>query len=79
MQVLDVNDNAPVFTQPQYEVDVQETAAVGASVLKVTANDADAGDNGRVSYHLIDPSDAFTIDESEHWNQSIMLAQTRVC
>ncbi|KAM3867167.1 protocadherin gamma-A2-like [Diretmus argenteus] len=50
--VLDVNDNAPVFTQPVYKASVKENAAVGTVVLTVTATDADHGSNGRITYSI---------------------------
>ncbi|XP_038612021.1 cadherin EGF LAG seven-pass G-type receptor 1 [Tachyglossus aculeatus] len=40
--VLDVNDNDPAFTQPVYELRLNEDAAVGSSVLTLRAQDRDA-------------------------------------
>ncbi|XP_028271993.1 protocadherin gamma-A2-like isoform X42 [Parambassis ranga] len=48
--VLDVNDNAPVFTQPVYKASVKENSVKGTLITKVTATDADKGSNGEVSY-----------------------------
>ncbi|XP_023184202.1 protocadherin beta-16-like isoform X12 [Xiphophorus maculatus] len=48
--VLDVNDNAPVFTQPIYKATVQENSVKGTLITKVSASDADKGSNGEVSY-----------------------------
>ncbi|XP_036097480.1 protocadherin gamma-A2 isoform X5 [Molossus molossus] len=48
--VLDVNDNAPVFTQPEYHVTVPENMPVGTRILTVTATDADEGYNAQVAY-----------------------------
>lgn len=42
MTVLDVNDNNPTFTQPEYTVRLNEDAAVGTSVVTVSAVDRDA-------------------------------------
>ncbi|XP_026185838.1 protocadherin gamma-A11-like isoform X8 [Mastacembelus armatus] len=50
--VLDVNDNAPVFTQSVYKASIQENAVVGSAVVKVTATDADHGSNGRITYSI---------------------------
>uniref|UniRef100_A0A663EW52 Cadherin domain-containing protein n=1 Tax=Aquila chrysaetos chrysaetos TaxID=223781 RepID=A0A663EW52_AQUCH len=50
--VLDVNDNAPVFTQKLYVGQVLENAAEGSVVLSVVATDRDAGPNGEVSYQF---------------------------
>uniref|UniRef100_A0A3Q4GG74 Protocadherin 2 gamma 28 n=1 Tax=Neolamprologus brichardi TaxID=32507 RepID=A0A3Q4GG74_NEOBR len=50
--VLDVNDNAPVFTQSIYEASIRENLAVGTTVMRVTATDADHGSNGRITYSI---------------------------
>ncbi|XP_032776148.1 protocadherin gamma-B2-like isoform X10 [Strigops habroptila] len=52
LEVSDVNDNAPVFEEAAYSAYVAENNAAGALVLRVSARDADAGANGRVSYSL---------------------------
>ena len=51
--VLDLNDNAPKFSEPLYEVDVDEDAAVGSTVFTFVAPDSDDGLNGLVSYSII--------------------------
>nr|XP_012788784.1 unnamed protein product [Sorex araneus] len=48
--IQDVNDNAPVFTQPEYRVSVPENTPIGTRILTVTATDADEGYNAQVSY-----------------------------
>ncbi|XP_023390648.1 protocadherin gamma-A2-like isoform X2 [Pteropus vampyrus] len=50
VMVLDANDNAPVFTQPEYRVSVPENVPVGTRILVVTATDADEGYNAQVAY-----------------------------
>ncbi|KAJ1060088.1 hypothetical protein K5549_004526 [Capra hircus] len=50
--VLDINDNAPEFSQAHYQVQVLENSPVGALVVKVSARDLDTGTNGEVSYSL---------------------------
>ncbi|XP_014459054.3 protocadherin gamma-A10 [Alligator mississippiensis] len=52
VQVSDVNDNAPAFSQAAYSVWVSENNARGASVFCARAADADWGDNARVTYWL---------------------------
>ncbi|NXS84166.1 PCDGA protein, partial [Erpornis zantholeuca] len=52
LRVLDVNDNAPVFSQERYSARVAENNAAGALVLRVRATDADWGQNARVRYRL---------------------------
>ncbi|XP_041845409.1 protocadherin beta-16-like isoform X46 [Melanotaenia boesemani] len=48
--VLDVNDNAPVFTQNVYKASVQENSVKGTIITKVSASDADKGSNAEISY-----------------------------
>uniref|UniRef100_A0A3Q0S5L8 Protocadherin 2 alpha a 15 n=1 Tax=Amphilophus citrinellus TaxID=61819 RepID=A0A3Q0S5L8_AMPCI len=50
IEVLDVNDNAPVFTQDAYSVTLNENAAPGTLVLQVNATDLDMGGNSEIVY-----------------------------
>ncbi|KAK6305803.1 hypothetical protein J4Q44_G00245830, partial [Coregonus suidteri] len=49
----DINDNRPSFYPVLYTVSLSTHSAPGTSVTKVTANDPDAGDNGRVTYRTV--------------------------
>ncbi|NXH46431.1 PCDGA protein, partial [Dicaeum eximium] len=55
--VLDVNDNAPVFSQAEYTVRVPEDVPVGSVLVIVTATDADEGLYGQVKYSMKKASD----------------------
>ncbi|XP_054454180.1 protocadherin alpha-8-like [Anoplopoma fimbria] len=50
VNVLDINDNAPVFSQEVYSVTLDENAPIGTTVAQVNATDLDAGPNGEVVY-----------------------------
>jgi len=51
--ILDVNDNAPTFAQPQYDIRLSESTAVGTSVALPTATDVDsAPQHGIAGYRL---------------------------
>ncbi|MBN3295370.1 CADN protein, partial [Amia calva] len=50
--VTDVNDNAPAFPQPIYEISVEEDKDVGFIVMTVTANDEDEGANAKLRYQI---------------------------
>uniref|UniRef100_A0A8C2H084 Si:ch211-186j3.6 n=1 Tax=Cyprinus carpio TaxID=7962 RepID=A0A8C2H084_CYPCA len=50
--ISDVNDNKPVFAQSVYEVDVDENADVGSTILTVSANDEDEGANAKLRYQI---------------------------
>ncbi|XP_074694482.1 protocadherin alpha-2-like [Strix aluco] len=68
VSVLDVNDNAPLFNQSVYKVQLPESAAEGTLVARVNATDTDLGIYGEVIYEIdtfVPPSasDVFSIDE----------------
>ena len=50
--VLDVNDNAPEFTQDVYTRTINESTPIGTAVLTVSASDADDGNNARILYSI---------------------------
>ncbi|KAM6222700.1 protocadherin alpha-8 isoform 7-T7 [Rhynchocyon petersi] len=54
VEVADVNDNAPAFAQPEYTVFVKENNPPGCHIFTVSAQDADAQENARVSYSLVE-------------------------
>ncbi|XP_077426879.1 protocadherin-23 isoform X2 [Vanacampus margaritifer] len=53
IQVLDVNDNSPVFNQVSYQVELSELALADTFVLNVSAADRDSGLNGKITYRLL--------------------------
>jgi protocadherin-16/23 len=65
--ILDLNDNPPSFLQQRYYATVPENVTVGASVIQVTAEDPDNGNNGEVTYAInrrqSDSKEVFAIDE----------------
>ncbi|XP_060575033.1 protocadherin beta-15-like [Ruditapes philippinarum] len=50
IEVTDDNDNAPIFSEQLYNISVYENVAVDSVILKLSANDMDEYDNGKVSY-----------------------------
>lgn len=50
VEVDDVNDNAPKFTEESYFFVVKKSVDVGATVGKVEAHDSDIGNNGEIKY-----------------------------
>ncbi|KAJ8262011.1 hypothetical protein GJAV_G00161080 [Gymnothorax javanicus] len=69
VQVVDVNDNAPMFVSTPFKAFVLENAAVDYSVIHIRAIDPDSGDNARLEYRLTGtPADfPFTINNSTGW------------
>uniref|UniRef100_A0A673JAD5 Cadherin-22 n=2 Tax=Cyprinidae TaxID=7953 RepID=A0A673JAD5_9TELE len=52
--ITDVNDNPPRFPQKMYQFSVSEGAAVGTSIGRVIATDADMGENTDMHYLIKD-------------------------
>ncbi|KAM6985970.1 cadherin EGF LAG seven-pass G-type receptor 1 [Aplochiton taeniatus] len=69
VQVVDVNDNAPMFVSTPFQATVLENVAIGYSVIHIQAIDADSGENARLEYRLTDTSSGFpfTINNSTGW------------
>ncbi|XP_053522421.1 protocadherin gamma-A1-like [Artibeus jamaicensis] len=53
LQVTDINDNPPAFTQDSYSTYILENNPRGVSIFSVTAQDSDSDENARVTYSLI--------------------------
>lgn len=70
VELLDENDNPPVFERTQYETTVRQDRKRGP-VIAVIATDADAGKNSEIEYS-VDPNDQLTerlfgIDKDTGW------------
>lgn len=61
VEIVDVNDNAPVFPQPTVNLELSEAAEIGATLPLPNAVDFDAGKNGACEYHLLPPQDYFLL------------------
>ncbi|OCT84435.1 cadherin-5 isoform X2 [Xenopus laevis] len=67
IKVIDINDNAPEFTQKAFNGSVNEMSDRGIFVTKVNAVDKDdptIGGNADVTYRIIQGQEYFTIDNS---------------
>ncbi|XP_042070617.1 LOW QUALITY PROTEIN: protocadherin gamma-A4-like [Haplochromis burtoni] len=54
LEVSDINDNAPVFSQSLYSAQVTENNSPGVPLLQISATDLDQGQNARISYFLFE-------------------------
>ncbi|KAK3929465.1 Cadherin-related tumor suppressor [Frankliniella fusca] len=76
VNIVDANNNAPVFAQHSYFVPVPESATVGRSLLKVVAkDDKDYGLNAELEYMKVggNGSDLLTVDKT---SGRVILAQS---
>ena len=71
IQIMDINDNVPKFESDPYTISIAENAVVGSKVLRVVANDDDAGVNADISYEFAlentQISNVFAINPSTGW------------
>lgn len=63
IEVLDVNDNQPVFNSSEYLVHVAENQKAGTFVVQVFATDDDSGTNGELNYEFAISSKEFSVDQ----------------
>ncbi|XP_061786261.1 protocadherin alpha-8-like isoform X7 [Nerophis lumbriciformis] len=68
VNVLDINDNAPVFSQSLYKATIYENVKIGMSIITLNATDLDAGQNGQVLFSFSEggrrrQANMFSIDE----------------
>lgn len=65
ISIDDINDNAPKFSLPNYNVKIREDVPIGTVVAVVTASDPDLGPDGEVHYTLedTDSEGTFKIDK----------------
>ncbi|XP_046901932.1 protocadherin gamma-C5-like isoform X2 [Hypomesus transpacificus] len=54
VQIVDVNDNPPKFTEAAYSVYVKENNTPGSIICSVSAADVDFGNNAKISYSVLD-------------------------
>ncbi|RZF46512.1 hypothetical protein LSTR_LSTR009294 [Laodelphax striatellus] len=52
INILDANDNPPVFSQPSYSFTIPEDLTPGSLIANVTATDKDSGEFGKITYSL---------------------------
>lgn len=52
LRIKDVNNHSPQFDEPSYYLKISESEKPGKDIFKVTANDFDGGNNGKVKFSL---------------------------
>mgnify|MGYP001793201012 CR=1 FL=1 len=64
VNILDENDNSPVFNKPVYRVATSENITTGEPVVRVTAADPDQGSNSDIAFSLEDGEGHFAINKT---------------
>ncbi|XP_047441821.1 protocadherin alpha-2-like [Mugil cephalus] len=69
VNVLDVNDNSPVFSKSLYKVQVVENTNMGTMLLTLSAADLDDGVNGQIVYSFtergrLNPDGKFALNDN---------------
>ncbi|ENN79609.1 hypothetical protein YQE_00314, partial [Dendroctonus ponderosae] len=62
IEVLDINDNDPLFAEEDYAFKIEENLARGTFVGRIQATDADSGLNSDLRYNLIPANSSFQIN-----------------
>ncbi|CAM4543070.1 unnamed protein product [Lepidochelys kempii] len=65
--IADVNDHIPEFVEEVWQAAIPENSAVNSEVLKVSATDADTGENAHLTFSIIggDPDQKFYIESNK--------------
>ena len=71
VEITDVNDNPPLFDRQKYVENVKQDTNIGTNILRVSASDEDADNNGAIVYNLTaynaDDLSYFTILPESGW------------
>ncbi|XP_064079326.1 neural-cadherin-like isoform X1 [Macrobrachium nipponense] len=72
VEITDINDNPPLFDRQKYVENVKQDTNVGTNILRVSASDEDADNNGAIVYNLTSASspgdlDYFEIQPESGW------------
>uniref|UniRef100_A0A8D0G6Q3 Cadherin 11 n=1 Tax=Sphenodon punctatus TaxID=8508 RepID=A0A8D0G6Q3_SPHPU len=78
--LTDVNDNPPKFPQSVYQMSISEASIPGEEVGRVKAKDPDIGENGLVTYNIIDGDgvDMFEITTDYETQEGVVKLKKRL-
>ena len=65
IEVVDINDNEPVFDSDSYQVFIPENEILETEIFQIPATDADSTSNGELRYSILSGNlhSAFSVDE----------------
>ncbi|KAJ8014080.1 hypothetical protein DPEC_G00036540 [Dallia pectoralis] len=67
IELINENDNRPIFSKPLYNISLPENTPVGTSLIHIQATDADVGTFGTLLYYFSDEPDQFSLDAESGW------------
>ncbi|GAB6020542.1 hypothetical protein CHUAL_003225 [Chamberlinius hualienensis] len=65
VEITDINDNPPLFDRQEYREKVKQDTSIGTNILRVSASDEDADNNGAIIYNLTSPYNPSDLDYFE--------------
>ncbi|KAK4289887.1 hypothetical protein Pmani_037174, partial [Petrolisthes manimaculis] len=65
VEITDINDNPPLFDRQKYIENVKQDTNVGTNILRVSASDEDADNNGAIVYNLTSASNPLDLEYFE--------------
>ncbi|GIY05516.1 neural-cadherin [Caerostris extrusa] len=65
VEITDINDNPPLFDRQEYRENVKQDTPKGTNILRVSASDEDADNNGAIVANLTAPYDPTDLDYFE--------------
>lgn len=68
VEIVDINDNPPLFDRQEYKENVRQDMSIGSHILRVSASDEDVEMNGAISYSLV--NSARSRDDAEYFSIS---------
>ena len=63
INIVDLNDNSPIFSEDPYIVNINELSPTGTMIGMVSSTDADTSPNSNVSYSLPNPDVPFSVSD----------------
>ncbi|KAJ3610697.1 hypothetical protein NHX12_022789, partial [Muraenolepis orangiensis] len=67
IDLINENDNRPIFSQPVYNVSLPENTPPGTPLIHILATDGDIGTFGTVHYYFNEEPDQFSLDRRTGW------------
>jgi len=65
INIVDLNDNSPIFSEDPYIVNINEISPTGTMIGMVSSTDADTSPNSNVSYSLPNPDVPFSVIDGD--------------